>query len=236
MLQLYKNEAITAVAREQMEIRGMELDWYTTNYDTMAMQAAMFAGFAFEQITKPVPDGTEVWMEAVYVFLTATTLGFELCVCLSCTFCCIFGKGLALRGPYGARSVHVAVDNLAREQKLIFTQFLVGILGYLLSHLIEMWIYFRPRVALTVSIPLVVFLLFIIYYTFSVIRRLALHEDRALTGQIGAWAPYEKIGDLDEELWQPLENRQALHKSGRLMTRMTATQAQGAGLGMGTMS
>ncbi|CAE8654624.1 unnamed protein product, partial [Polarella glacialis] len=112
MLQIYKNEAITHVQREQMEIRQMELDWYTRNYDTMAMQAAMFAGFAFEQITEPVPEGTNKMLEVVYVVLTASTLGFELCVCMSCTFCCIFGKGLALRGPNGARSVHIAIDNL----------------------------------------------------------------------------------------------------------------------------
>merc|ERR1719248_98539 len=133
MLQLYKNEAVTTVARRQMDIRCMELDWYINNYDTMAMQAAMFAGFAFEQITEPVPEGTDVMLEVLYVVLTALTLGFELCVCMSCTFCCIFGKGLALRGPHGARSVHTAVDNLEKEQVLIFTQFLVGILGYLLS-------------------------------------------------------------------------------------------------------
>merc|ERR1719258_881888 len=125
MLQLYKNNAVTEVAQQQIEVRKLELDWYTTNYDTMAIQAAMFAGFAFEQITEPVPEGTAIWMEIAYVVLTAITLGLELTVCMSCTFCCIFGKGLALRGPNGARSVHLALDNLHKEQSLIFTQFLV---------------------------------------------------------------------------------------------------------------
>jgi len=217
MLQLYKNEAITHIAREQMDIRCMELDWYTTNYDTMAMQAAMFAGFAFEQICEPVPADTEKLVEVFYVVLTATTLGFELCVCMSCTFCCIFGKGLALRGPHGARSVHVAVDNLHREQKRVFVEFLLGICGYLLSHVIEMWIYFRPRIALTVTIPLIIFFLAIVYYTVSIISKLLLHEERALTGQIHAWGPYEMIQDLDEEIFKPLEQRSQLHKSGRMM-------------------
>jgi len=217
MLQLYKNEAVTHVAREQMEIRSMELDWYTTNYDTMAMQAAMFAGFAFEQITEPVPEDTELWMEILYVMLTAATLGFELCVCMSCTFCCIFGKGLALRGPHGARSVHVAVDNLHKEQKRVFVEFLMGICGYLLSHVIEMWIYFRPRIALTVSIPLIIFFLAIVYYTVSIMSKLLLHDERALTGQIAAWGPYEMINDLDEEIFKPLETKGQLHKSGRMM-------------------
>uniref|UniRef100_A0A7S1WP90 Uncharacterized protein n=1 Tax=Alexandrium catenella TaxID=2925 RepID=A0A7S1WP90_ALECA len=200
MLQLYKNEAITSVTREQLEIRKMELDWYTTNYDTMALQAAMFAGFAFEQVTEPVPEGTDTVLEVVYVILTCTTLGFELCVCMSCTFCCIFGKGLALRGPHGARSVHDAVNNLEKEQKLVFTQFLLGILGYLISNIMKMWIYFRPRIALTVSLPLSVFFLAIVYYVLYIVDSLVLEEGRSLTGQISAWAKYEKIQDLDEAL------------------------------------
>lgn len=217
MLQLYKNEAVTHVAREQMEIRNMELEWYTKNYDTMAVQAAMFAGFAFEQITEPVPEGCSMWLEIAYVVLTAVTLGFELTVCMSCTFCCIFGKGLALRGPHGARSIHLAVDNLQKEQNLIFTQFLVGILGYLLSHVFEMWIYFRPRIALTVSIPLVIFFLAIVYYTIMIVQKLHVAEDKQLTGQIAAWQPYERIQDLDEEMFKPLEQKQWLYKQGHMM-------------------
>mmetsp|Transcript_44604 Transcript_44604/g.83776 ORF Transcript_44604/g.83776 Transcript_44604/m.83776 type:complete len:221 (-) Transcript_44604:23-685(-) len=217
MLQLYKNEAVTHVAREQMEIRQMELDWYTTNYDTMAVQAAMFAGFAFEQITEPVPEGTSMWMETCYVILTAVTLGFQLCVCMSCTFCCIFGKGLALRGPHGARSVHLAVDNLHKEQNRIFTQFLVGILGYLLSHVMEMWIYFRPRIAMTVSIPLVIFFLAIVYYTATILSKLKVDEEKQLTGHISAWQPYERIQDLDEELFRPLEQKHWIYKQSRMM-------------------
>lgn len=215
MLQLYKNEAVTGIAREQMEIRGMELEWYAMNYDTMAMQAALFAGFAFEQITEPVPEGTPPWLEIVYVVLTALTLGFELCVCMSCLFCCIFGKGLALRGPHGARSVHVAVDNMHSQQKLVFSQFLVGICGYLVSHIFEMWIYFRPRIALTVSIPLIIFVLAIVYYTIKIVGVLVLPDGASINGRIAAWGPYERVPDLDEEIFRPLEHNRQLASANR---------------------
>jgi len=209
MLQLYKNQAVTALSTEQSGIRLMEMDWYTMNYDTMAVQAAMFAGFAFEQITEPVPKGTDVWMEAIYVALTCLTLGFELCVCMSCLFCCIFGKGLALRGPHGARSVHVAVDNLAREQKMVFTQFTLGILGYLLSNILKMWIFFRPRIALTVSIPLAIFFLSIVYYVVIIVDALVLDDDKSLSGRFGAWGNYEHIPDLDETIHSPRGKKQS---------------------------
>lgn len=215
MLQLFKNEAITRVARKQMEIRQLELDWYTMNYDTMATQAALFAGFAFEQIADPVPEGTVLWMEVAYVILTAVCLGFELCVCMSCTFCCIFGKGLALRGPHGAKSVHIAVDNMQKEQKLVFSQFVAGILAYLCSHILQMWIYFRPRIALTVSIPLVIFVVTIVYYVWYIVNALLLDDNKALTGTIGAWAPYERIDDLDEAIYKPIESKQMLYSNAR---------------------
>eukprot|EP00428_Durinskia_dybowskii_P024775 CAMPEP_0170241442 /NCGR_PEP_ID=MMETSP0116_2-20130129/20487_1 /TAXON_ID=400756 /ORGANISM="Durinskia baltica, Strain CSIRO CS-38" /LENGTH=212 /DNA_ID=CAMNT_0010492277 /DNA_START=44 /DNA_END=679 /DNA_ORIENTATION=- len=207
MLQLYKNEAITKVARQQIEIRQMELDWYTTNYDTMAMQSAMFAGFAFDQITEPVPEGTDLWMEVFYVTFTAIALGFELCVAMACTFCCIFGKGLALRGPHGARSVHIAVDNMQAQQKWIFIQFVAGIVSYMLSHVLQVWIYFRPKIAFTVSIPLVLFMTAIVYYIKYIVEALTMDDKRAITGQISAWAPYERIQDLDEAIYRPIEMR-----------------------------
>merc|ERR1719230_460094 len=142
----------------------------------MALQATMFAGFAFEQITEPVPEGTDLLLEVIYVTLTAIALGFELCVCMSCTFCCIFGKGLALRGPHGSRSVHVAVDNLQKEQKLVFTQFMMGILGYLLSHVIALWIYFKPRIAIMVSLPLCFFFVLIVYVAVDITSKLQVRE------------------------------------------------------------
>merc|ERR1719265_1012930 len=162
-------------------------------------------------MSEPVPEGTNVILEVTYVALTAFALGFELCVCMSCTFCCIFGKGLALRGPHGTRSVHVAVDNLQKEQKLVFTQFMLGGLAYLVSHVIEMWIYFRPRIALTVSIPLCIFFLMIIYFTVDITSKLTVREDRALTGQIAALGPYERIRDLDQEIYSPLDKKHELY-------------------------
>merc|ERR1740121_1689749 len=153
-------------------------------------------------------------MEITYVALTCLTLGFELCVCMQCAFCCIFGKGLALRGPHGARSVHVAVDNLHKEQNLVFAQFAVGIIFYLLSHVIEMWIYFRPRIALTVSIPLLVFFSAIIYYVQFIMKQLVLTDNRSLSGQIGGLGPYDKIQDLDVAIFRPKEMEQ---RSGRMV-------------------
>eukprot|EP00931_Biecheleriopsis_adriatica_P123965 TRINITY_DN99033_c0_g1_i1.p1 TRINITY_DN99033_c0_g1~~TRINITY_DN99033_c0_g1_i1.p1 ORF type:complete len:212 (+),score=53.61 TRINITY_DN99033_c0_g1_i1:105-740(+) len=204
MLQIYKNEAVTNVCKQAVEVRLQELSWYSSNYDTMAAQSAMLAGFAFAQISSPPPVGTNFELMAAYVSLTAACLGFNLCVCMSCTFCCIFGKGLALRGDSGARSVHLAVDNMHKEQNFIFTQFLLGILTFLISDVIKMWIIFRPRVALTVSIPLCIFVVAMVYYVVTLVSQLHLSDDKAVFGKFAAWTPYERLQDLDEEVYTPM--------------------------------
>lgn len=215
MLQLSKNQAVIDLSMEKAEIRQMELDWLTTNYDTMAVQAAMFAGFAFEQITQPVTEGTQVWMEVSYIVLTCLVLGFELCVCMTCTFCVIFGTGLALRGPHGAQSIHTATDNMEKEQKFVFTQFLIGILGYLLSNVLKMWIYFRPRIAITVSVPLLLFFLAIVYYVLLLMNVLLLDPRKQLSGRFGAWLNYDKMPDLDVVDYMDHSSRQTVATTGQ---------------------
>lgn len=41
MLQLFKNQVVTSVAKQQVEIRQLELDWYTNNYWTLSQQGKL---------------------------------------------------------------------------------------------------------------------------------------------------------------------------------------------------
>ena len=86
MLQLYKNQAVTNVSKAQVDVRELELAWYCTNYDTLAVQSAVFAGFAYDQLCQPVPSDVAIWMEVAYVGLTCVSLGLCLLVCVSCIF------------------------------------------------------------------------------------------------------------------------------------------------------
>merc|ERR1719198_1298072 len=92
-----------------------------------------------------------------------------------------------------------------------------GGMAYLLAHVVEMWIYFRPRIALTVSIPLTIFFLMIVYFTVDITSKLQVRDDKALTGQIAALGPYERIRDLDQEIYAPLERKYELYSKGRAM-------------------
>eukprot|EP00927_Polykrikos_kofoidii_P072187 TRINITY_DN68332_c0_g1_i1.p1 TRINITY_DN68332_c0_g1~~TRINITY_DN68332_c0_g1_i1.p1 ORF type:complete len:223 (-),score=38.96 TRINITY_DN68332_c0_g1_i1:174-842(-) len=217
MLQLAKNQVITNVAKSHMDIRQMELDWYTSNYDTINGQAAVIAGFAFSQLSAGAPAGAPVWLEVIYILLMSITLGFELNVSMSCTFCNIFGKSLALRGPDGSASMHFAIDSLQKEHKRIFAEFVLGIITYMVSHIFEIVMTFRPRIAFISTIPISLFTFATIYYTAILVRKLIVPEDRGVTGQVGALHGYELIQDLDSHVYEELETTTPLEPVGRVM-------------------
>ncbi|CBZ52955.1 conserved hypothetical protein [Neospora caninum Liverpool] len=198
MLQLYKNQVVTAVAKRQVEIRKLELDWYTNNYWTLSQQGALLAGFSFSLITASLPRDTSFFLESVYLLLASLALGLQMCVVVTTTLCCMWGPGLALRGPDGIRSVHTAVDNLKSEHSYVFAFFFLGLLSFYLSNLTLVWCFFEEWIAISASLLLAFFLILIFYYTISLTCKLRVADPDAVEGKIAALSAYEDIADLDE--------------------------------------
>ncbi|PHJ24740.1 transmembrane protein, partial [Cystoisospora suis] len=121
-----------------------------------------------------------------------------MCVVVTTTFCCIWGPGLALRGPDGIRSVHTAVDSLKSEHGYIFAFFFLGLIAFYLSNLLLVWCYFEEWIAVSSSLLLIFFLLLIFYYTISLLYKLRVTEEEAVEGRIEALQAYENIADLDQ--------------------------------------
>ncbi|CAD7932166.1 unnamed protein product [Amoebophrya sp. A120] len=221
MLQLYKNQVVTQVSKEQIDLRQLELDWYCSNYDTMAVSSTMLAGFAYDQLTNSVPaKTTSLQMEFVYVVFTAVSLGLALSIAVTCIFSVIFGKSLALRGSLGATSVNIAVDNLRNEQKVLYLQFVACLLCYLISHVLQVVILHPAKEDKLTSIthrmvlpPMIFFFLLIVYFTISLTVKLQVRDSDAISGTIAALRPYERIADLDQQVYEPLSARRHLHES-----------------------
>jgi len=199
MLQLTKNELVTSVAKSQVEIRQMEVDWYCENYSMMTGQAAMLAGFAFTQLSTPVPSDhpPPFMVEFWYLFLTCTSIGLELSAIVLSAFLSVWGPSLALRGKNGLHDLHKAVDCLRDYQNLVFFYFLAGWILFFLSAILQVWVYFKAKVALVVSFPLCCFVVLIVFYIAILTQKLRLDDDDVVVGKIDAFSPYEHIGDLD---------------------------------------
>lgn len=202
MLQLQKNSLVANVAKEQVEIRQMEVDWYCNNYSTITGQAAMLAGFAFTQLTTPMPENheTPLALEFAYLFFTCTAVGLELNAIILSTFLSVWGPSLALRGKAGTKDLHVAVGVLADYQEFVFSYFILGWVLYFMTAIMSVWIYFKEDVALVVTFPLSLFIVLILWYCYDIYGNLRVHEKEVVVGKIDAFQPYEYVADLDNGL------------------------------------
>lgn len=54
--------------------------------------AAMLAGFGFSSLKMNFPASTPMLLEIVYLAVTATAIGLELCAILNSACCSVFGK------------------------------------------------------------------------------------------------------------------------------------------------
>jgi len=199
MLHIQKNNLVTNVAKQQVEIRQMEVDWYIGCYSTMTGQATMLAGFAFAQLTTPMPEEPEpgLALQFWYLFLTCMAIGLELSAIILSAFLCVWAPSLALRGKGGAADLHRAVDCLRDYQFMVFIYFVSGWFVFFVSNILQVWIYFKEQVALVVTFPLCCFIIAIIWYSYDITSKLRLGEDEAVTGKIEHFQPYDFIGDLE---------------------------------------
>eukprot|EP00913_Durusdinium_trenchii_P023658 g22225.t3 len=204
------------------------------NYDAMATQAAMFAGFAFEQITEPVPAATPFLLEMSYICLTALALGFNLCA---------FRPP---KWPTGVRGGGSTLEDVEVYPEVCFRKEL-GQIRWVCQENDnppryecgssagpkETWIYFRRNVALVLCVPLSVFVLAIIYYVVTIVDQLVLPDDKAVFGHVTAWSRYENLNDLDAEAFRhapgtsrPPRSARANCLSFRLMQNLRQTSAK----------
>lgn len=202
MLHLAKNQIVTDISVNHVEIRQLEVDWYCSNYSTMTGQAAMLAGFAFSQLTTPFPDDHEpsLPMEFTYLFLVCLVIGLELSSIILSSALSVWAPSLALKGKGGASDLHKAVDCLRDYQHLVFWYFVIGWIIMFISNILLVWIYFRKKVAVIVTIPLSLFIVAIVWYTISITYKLRIDDNEAVKGKIDQLQSYEFIGDLDHGL------------------------------------
>ena len=159
--------------------------------------AALLAGFAFTQITTSLPSDLSFSLEMSYLIFAAVSLGLQLCVIITATFCCMWGLGLALRGPDGAYSVEEAIKSLKEEQGVIFSLFIAGMLSFFISNMLLLWCYYDTFVAAAATLLFASFLCLLLYFAVSLFIQLRVSSSIAVEGGIDALKVYADIKDLD---------------------------------------
>lgn len=136
-----------------IKLREKELNLFTENYNSMATQAAVLAGFTTTcliEITIP-PQCNFYVQSALHISGAVSVCANIACVSLA-TMVSIWGSGKALRGRDG--SMDEAVDGMMQERSLIFSAFALGLIGNLCTVMAACWVVMEPAVAMVASVAI----------------------------------------------------------------------------------
>jgi hypothetical protein len=101
MLSADKNVTLTEFQINTLQIREKELNYFVGLYNSISGIAAMLAGFGFSSLKMSFPEKTSMFLEIIYLGITACAIGLELCAILNSATCSVFGPGKFLRGSEG---------------------------------------------------------------------------------------------------------------------------------------
>lgn len=200
MLQLYKNDVVTNASLSQIDVRQAELDYYINNYWTWGGTATIMGGFVFAQLTNPVPEDTNKLLEAAYLISTTACMGLNLCVITWTVLVCVWGPGMALRGPEGMESFNKVIDFLRSEQESVYYAFTLGVVFYFIATCTLVWVYpSRASVNMASCGVLGAFLIVVIFYQIRIDAKLKISggAKNATDGRIAGLAVFGNIADLD---------------------------------------
>ncbi len=92
MLSADKNVTLTEFQIQTLQIREKELNYFVSLYNSISGIAAMLAGFGFTSLKMQFPENTSIVIEIIYLAITASAVGLELCAILNAACCSVFGN------------------------------------------------------------------------------------------------------------------------------------------------
>ncbi|CAJ1445737.1 unnamed protein product [Effrenium voratum] len=132
MLAADKLELTSLIKKNAVELKGKELELNKSNFEAVATQAAVLAGFAICMLVKiDIPDGVPAVLCALYYVLALANLASHLACLGSVAAVNILATSLGLRGPDG--SVRQAADGMHQQRDRVFWCFGSGLVSCCLA-------------------------------------------------------------------------------------------------------
>ena len=100
----------------------------------------MLAGFGFSSLKMSFPEKTSMFVEIIYLGITACAIGLELCAILNSATCSVFGPGKFLRGSEGIQAAEKAVAVLEEKSEITLTYFMLGLYCIVISSALKAFI------------------------------------------------------------------------------------------------
>lgn len=166
------------------EIRQKELNYFVGLYGTMAGISSFFAGFAYNTLKATLPPATYLILRLLFLSITCLSVGFEVCAISNCAFCCLFGPGMALRGPNGLKSMEQAVNVLQERSEQTLSYLMYGLYGQIGSSMVLAWMKYDFFSAFVITCGLCVLLLLVYRYSKLIFQALIVKAEEAISGHI----------------------------------------------------
>mmetsp|Transcript_24696 Transcript_24696/g.43896 ORF Transcript_24696/g.43896 Transcript_24696/m.43896 type:complete len:241 (+) Transcript_24696:280-1002(+) len=189
MIQAQKAQLEKKIQLDALHIQQQELQFFISNFQAVASQAAFLAGFSLSgmYVDLTISEGVNnMAMRILYYVTTSLALGFLLLCVTNSTICTVYGPEKALLGREGSMGDAIAV--LKNERQIAFTFFGVGMMCFHVSA-----IFFSLIMYHTVESALVTVVLFAFIVSFIVHGRRIygiLKLDEQVTGAL-------HVGDFD---------------------------------------
>eukprot|EP01039_Chlorochromonas_danica_P006749 gene6749-7459_t len=123
-----------------LQIRQLELNYYINLNIAFGTQAALIGGFTYGIFTQNQFRDDNSYSETfqkIYWVTSAGTIAASVHVIITTMLLQVLGPGLALHGPVG--SVANACQGMRREQKTIFTAFIVMMVLFSITTTLSFW-------------------------------------------------------------------------------------------------
>lgn len=176
MLRAEQLALIQGANQQLLNIRELELDYFTSVFENFGIISGLLSGFALSCVTQVDAINADAWEPMKWTFWIFCTLVMctSLHCLLTCTFCNVFGVGLALRGPSG--SMVRAVDGMIKEKDAIFVSLIATIVGFQLMSLAAGWMVMYQNAAIVCSIINILGMYYWYTYCLRIYNRFKIHK------------------------------------------------------------
>uniref|UniRef100_A0A7S2FHV0 Transmembrane protein n=1 Tax=Octactis speculum TaxID=3111310 RepID=A0A7S2FHV0_9STRA len=170
----------TRLKQLALQIREKEIAVFISNLSVLSTQSAFLTGLCFGGMNIPITwnknddsvddfdlDYTHAF-ELCFFTCTSVGAGLNILTLSICSWCIIFGPGLAIRGPDG--SMTRAAEGLYTERKYALRFFWAGVFFCLLSGVFLGFLKFDPLTASFICAIIILFSVFAVLYTRLVTR------------------------------------------------------------------
>lgn len=159
MIKAQHDKLLQEANQQILEIRNMEISYYSECFNNFSTQSALIAGFVLQSLTnlnlaQAQKSRVVTWASVFYwisvAVLTATSMHCILCA----SICNIYAPGLALRGPTG--SMVRAVEGMIEEQLHIVRAFMWSIGSFAVAIVMFCWMTMTVDAAIGCTVVMVI--------------------------------------------------------------------------------